>query len=316
MDEKDMVVDNIPNLAGVTDDDPNAPDEDEGLQTTEDFAKALGVKLPKRATAQAAEDAEDDEEPAEDEPDDEPDEEAEDDEPAAKPVEKPAPVDPDDEPRFTQKQLNTIMAQEKRITREAQAKMQQLELATGLKVEQLMEMHRKQAAQKLADEYGMVESEAKAIVETQEKARQLELELAELRAEQEAIKRQTTYQEQKAKYAANPNVKRYAAEIDQFAKEHSGWNYDVAVVAVLGQKAAEGKLQEDVATATRQQTISDVAKRKVGVQAARQSGAPMETTGMSAETRRLLDGMMPHVQGLTRKGVAKQAEQLKRQGRR
>ena len=313
MDEKDMVVDNIPNLAGVADDDPNAPDDD-GLHTTEDFAKALGVNLPKQATAQAADDAEDDEEPAEDEPDDEPD--AEEDEPAAKPVEKPAPVDPDDEPRFTQKQLNAFMAQEKRITREAQAKMQQLELSTGLKVEQLMEMHRNQAAQKLADEHGMMESEAKAIVEDREKRRELEARLAELESEQEAIKRQTTYQEQKAKYAANPNVKRYAAEIDQFAKEHSGWNYDVAVVAVLGQKAAEGKLQEDVATATRQQTISDVAKRKVGVQAARQSGAPMETTGMSAETRRLLDGMMPHVQGLTRKGVAKQAEQLKRQGRR
>lgn len=305
------------NLRGVTDDDPNTPDSDDDSDySTEELAKRMGISLPKPDAKPAARP-----EPA-DEPDEEPVEEpAEDDadadEPQGKPAEKPAekPTDPDEEPRFTQKQLNAYMAQEKRITREAQAKLTQLQAATGMSVEQLMEAYRAQEARKLADEYGMVESEAKAIVEAQEKARRLEAEVAEIRAEQEAIKRQTTYQEQKAKYAANPHVKRYEAEIDRFAKENASWNFEVAVLAVLGQKVVSGELVQDVATTTRQQTISDVAKRKAGaVESPRQSGAPVDAH-LPAETRRLTDAFAQYVPGLTRKGVAKQAERIKRQGR-
>ena len=237
-------------------------------------------------------------------------EDAQDEKPAKKPVE--APVDPDDVPKFTQKQLNAIMAQEKRISREAQTAIKELEALSGMPVDKLREFHRTQQTQKLADETGLTEEEAAKIVADREKARQLELRLAELEAEQKAVKRQQTYMEQKAKYANHPNVRRYEAEIDRFARENAGWDYDLAVVAVLGQKAKDGLLQQEVEDITRRKTIANVAKGNVRVESSRQAAPNSPAAFLSAEQRRIIAEMKGVVPGLTERGVAKQIQRMKR----
>ncbi len=306
---------------GLTDDDPNAPDdEDSGTQVDEYDTEALrqafnlpAVKQEEGAADEPADEAADEE--PETEPETEPAEEA-DTGATEEPVKESPPVDPDDVPKFTQKQVNAFMAQEKRISREAQAVIKELEAVSGMPVVKLREAYRAQQIQQLADDHGMTEAEATVIVADREKARQLEAKVAQLEAEQVQIKRQQTYAEQKAKHTNNPNVKRYEAEIDQFARQSAGWDYDLAVVAVLGQKARDGLLQQEVANITRQQTIANVAKGNVRVEPSRQAAPTAPAASLSAEQRRIIAEMKGIVPGLTERGVAKQAELMKRQGRR
>ncbi len=234
------------------------------------------------------------------------------------PAPQPSPtVAPEEVKQFSQADVNRFMANERRISKEAQAAVKELEAITGLPIDKLRESYRVQQAQKLADDYGMTEAEAKAIVADREKARQLEARMAEIEAEQATIKRQQAYEQQKAQYASNPHVQRYAAEIDQFAQQFASWNYDVAVRAVLGQKALDGQLQQEVAKVTRQQTIANVSKGSVRVESARSAAAPaVDASSLTPEQREFVAGMRRFVPGLTAKGVAKRAQDMKRQGRR
>jgi hypothetical protein len=308
-------------VAKLEDDDPNAPDETAPDTDVEEYDSDALRRLFNLPSAKKEEDSgkgDATEEDAEDEPAEEPEAATEEPakEPAEEPAGEPAPVDPDDVPKFTQKQLAAIMAHEKRISREAQATLKELETVAGMPIDKLRESYRTQQAQKLVDDHGMSEAEATAIVADREKARQLEARMASQEAELASIRRQQVYAEQRAKYANHPNVKRYEAEIDQFARQSAGWDYGLAVVAVLGQKARDGLLQQEVADITRQQTIANVAKGNVRVEPSRQAAPNSPATSLSAETRRMVAEMKGIVPGLTERGVAKQAEQMKRQGRR
>ena len=316
-------------VAQLTDDDPNTPDEtapdtDVEEYSSEDVRRLFGLP-PAKTEEEDGGEGDAVEEDAEGEPAEEVETATA--EPAKEPAKQPALVDPGDVPKFTQRQVSAFMAYEKRISREAQAAIKELEAVTGMPVDKLRESYRVQQARKLADDYGMTEVEAATIVADREKARQLEVRMAELEAEQALIKRQQeaeressrrqqAYTEQKAKYANHPNARRYASEIDQFARESAGWDYDLAVVAVLGQKARDGLLQQEVADITRQQTIANVAKGKVRVEPSRQAAPNSPAASLSAEQRRIVAEMKGVVPGLTERGVARQAEQMKRQGRR
>lgn len=311
-------------LEGVMPDDPEAPDED-APRTAADYAAlfrehGIPVKGPQAPAAEA--DADEGEADAEDEAGGEVEDdgaEAGEESPApktdtqaAKPPEKPA--DKSKERTFTQDEVNAIIAE--RIARDRKAQeMRELEAVAGKDVSALIAEMRQGKAMKMADEYGMTEAEAQSIVEAQETAARLKAENEELKAKEQAAQREAAYRAQKAQFAANPNVLRYEAEIDRFAREHSNWDFRVAALAVLGQKVIDGTLQEAVATATRQKTLADVARRKVGAEAPRSAGAAPDVT-LPAETRQYADQFARVVPGLTRQGVAKQYDQLKRGRRR
>uniref|UniRef100_A0A6M3IEV6 Scaffolding protein n=1 Tax=viral metagenome TaxID=1070528 RepID=A0A6M3IEV6_9ZZZZ len=293
------------NTAIVTVDDPNVP-EDDAAYTAEDFAQRFGVALP--AAKPAAEEAEDETEGVEEAPEEAVVETA----PAVaeakvEATEAPPKPEPPKERLFTQAEVNAIQANDKRHARE-------LEAVTGKTIPQLIADQRKAAVTDTADKFGMTEDEAQAVVHNAEEVRRLTAEVEQGRADQRMLTRQATYRDAKAKHMSNPDVRRYEAEIDAFAQAHAGYDFQVAALAVLGNKMLSGEAARQIVATTRQQTIADVAKRKVSVEGATQSASPLEAT-LPSEERAFADAFAEHVPGLTRKGVAQQYEQIKRSRR-
>ena len=252
--------------------------------TAADFAKKLGITLPGEETPEAdTTDAEPDAEPeAEPEPDAE---EAEVAEPAEAPEKSAVPAP---ERMIPESQVQRLIVD--RLARATKAKtVQEYEALEGKPLEEIVAERRKAKVAEYADQTGMSEAEAKRIVENEEKVRLLEARVAANEAEQARLGQLTTYQQEKQEHIARPLVRRHEAEIDTFARQ-ANCNFVTAMIAVLGQKAADGTLGEEIKRSTQQRVLADVGKRQaVAAESGSAQAAPAAERPLSAAEKQYAD---------------------------
>ena len=194
-------------------------------------------------------DEEDEEIEEEDEaPEEEPEEEGTVEEPETKPEER----------VFTQEEVNKIVGNARIKGRDLEEQVALLEKQTGLKLPEVNEYVRQQAAQNMVDEYGIPEAEAKMIVDNQHKVEYLEKNLAELNYRQQLNQQMFQYQQEKQQHLSNPLVRQYEAEIDAVVQE--GWKhgqqigFEAAVKFVLGGKVLQGEVADNIRSTAQQRT--------------------------------------------------------------
>lgn len=259
------------NLPGVTNDNPNLPDEEE---------VDLGALL-------AAED-EDEAAALEEEP-----------EPAQVPtVEKPAEPTPgtpqppaatpeqptgQEEPRFTQKDLERIIGERLQRDRKTQT-VAQLEAIAGAPLEKLVEEARRQQIERAQEQYAMTEDEAAAYVQQQEELRTLKAQQEAMSQQQQAMQQMMAYQQEKAKFAGNPLAKKYEREIDEFSGMGSALPYEAAMSYIIGQKVLAGDVLDSVRQAAQAQTLANVQKRAKAAPEAPQGGGA-QSTGLTPQQK-------------------------------
>lgn len=213
-------------IEGESDDDPNIEDED----TVEE------------------DDVEEDQETEEEA------EEAEDPKPAAEP-----------EKKFTQEDLDRLIDQ--RLARErARQEEEQRRLLERQKEEtqkkQLFEERYTDRFQQLLD-VGYPEDAAKKTAERDVRREiEQEIKLSQLEQQIAMSEKMALYSQQKADVLSRvPLAAKYVQEIDAVSKNGAEVDFETAAYFVLGQKAAQGELINDIKTATEQRTLRDVTKR-------------------------------------------------------
>ncbi len=319
--------------ATVTDDDPTQPDDDlpatgnlagDSSMTTEDFFKAFNLTPPDKA--QQTGETQQDEEQDEDEDTQPTTQQAT--EPTTQqapetqdaPPGEPAPAEPKPEPAaeptitMTQAQFDATYAQ--RLARDRKFnEVQELEALEGKPLAEVIAERRDAKRVELADRTGLSEAEVKAILEDREKVRRLEAETARMRAQQAQLAAMTAYQNAKRAWMQKPGVGplicRSESEFDAIAAQEAGWNAETAAHLFLMRKVLGGTLQQ-IEQIAKQQTIADVQRRQSAAIEPGKSAPSAVGGSLPSEVRFYADAFMGSVPGLTRRGVAKQLEDLKR----
>jgi len=241
----------------VTDDDPNAPD-DEG----EEFPGADKIRSGRLASD--SDEDEDDEEEGETEEGGEEAPEAtqttettgtpEPEDKGGEPPEKPGEEKPP-EKVFTQTDVERIVQERLSRDRKAQA-VRELEARTGKTVDQLLAEQREARKQELALEKGMSEEDAEHYLTMEEENRLLKAQQQEAEERKREYERMAEYTRQRTVYESSPDipadlkpfVREYLTQIDEFA-DHGRKNLDFSVAAtfVLGQNVPKiiAKLNAD-----------------------------------------------------------------------
>jgi len=201
----------------------------------------------------------DEEEPA-DEPEeeevDEPEEEV-----VEEPVAQPKSVQERLQESFTQEELNQIFGQARIKGREYEDSVRLIEQQTGMPIGQVVEVLRNQEVERYENEYGMPKEEAKRIAEALAKVPYLENNLQTIWQQQQQTRMLAAYQNDKARFLNNPEVRRYEAEIDAVSQGGQRLGFEAAMYYVLGQRAYQGDIQRAVKDSTQQQTLKNVNKR-------------------------------------------------------
>lgn len=252
---------------GVTDDNPNEPDDDNEL-----------------AALLAAEELDEDDQ---EEPVEQPDPA-----PATPPAtataqQPPAPAGTPpaaEEPRFTQAELERIIGERLSRDRKTTA-VRQLEAIAGAPLEDLVSDYRTQQVERAQEQFAMTEDEAATYVGQQEELRGLKAQQQFMQQQQESMQQMMAYQQEKAKtLAGNPLAKKYEAEIDQFSGMGTALPFEAAMAYVVGQKVLAGEVLDTVRQAAQQQTLANVRKRAQVAPESPQAGAP-QGGGMSPQER-------------------------------
>lgn len=220
--------------------------------------------------------------PAEvDEPDDEPDEKPDEtpvkDKPAAekpaeeKPAEEKPAVVPTDERRYTQKDFDElagkVRAQEREAQEKAKQKLRDLEIASGLKYEELLSHQRNSRKQEAAERFAMSEEDAETYVLEREELIRLKAEREAVQKEREEEKATAAFALMRTNYLSDASTpahlkaltQKYAADIDAFADSGKTIPFNVARDFVLGQKLNEILSSRD--SVKEQQVIDNINKR-------------------------------------------------------
>ncbi len=194
-----------------------------------------------------------------DDEDDEEEEEPEEVEPVEEPVDEvPKDEEPVQEPQqkvFTQEEVNKIVGNARIKGRELEEQVQMLEQQTGMKLPEVNEYVKQQAAQTMVDEYGIPEAEANQIVDNQHKVKVLEESLQYLNHQQQVNQQLFTYNQEKQQFLNNPLVKQYEAEIDAISQGGQQLGFEAAMRYVLGGKLVEGNLADNIRSGAQQQNI-------------------------------------------------------------
>lgn len=179
------------------------------------------------------------------------------------------PVDPLEEKKFSQRDLDRIIGQSRIQGREIADTVRLLEQETGMPLNQIWEHVKNRRVEEYENEYGMPREEAQRIVEATQKVPYLERNLQELWQQQHLTQQQqqfaNAYQHEKAEFITKPEVKRYEADIDAVISDSVrrgapiGWT--AAMNYVLGQKVLSGELTQSIRESTQQKTLHDVGKR-------------------------------------------------------
>ena len=143
---------------------------------------------------------------------------------------------------------------------------QRLEQATNMSLNQLADLAvqqiEKDEIQKLMDERGWTEQEARDYLN---KTRTAE--------ESQQTNKTLQYENEKLKHMNNPLVKKYEKEIDEFAARGENCGFEPALNYILGKKIMEGELTESLQAGAENKTLADVKKQsKAKVEGGSQSG--------------------------------------------
>ena len=274
-------------------DNPNAPDEDD------DLLARLANDLGDDADEEDTDDTEDTEEDVK--ADEETTEETTTDE------------DDEDKPVYSKKQMqaqiNSLMAEARIKGKDVLPYAQELQELTGLEMKDILENVRQAQVTRIADTKGITEDEARAELQKDQKLKQLETQHMQTQVQ---IK-QLNYDREKTKHMNSPYIKRYEAEIDEFAFSNVGsgivLDFETAANFILGKHMNE--ILSGAKTGAEQKTLKDVAKRgKTSPVDATQSGTA-ETTTISPAQKRLAVMF-----GLDPKEIAAEQKKIDRERRR
>lgn len=287
------------NLDGVFDDDPEIPDEEESEETAE---PGEGEQKPDEA-----DDRQEAQGTAQDEPEGQGNAEG-DEQPSGSSQQAQGQAVPT-QPLFTQADLERIIGERLARDRKVQA-VRELEMVAGKSLEEIVAEKRSQRLQEIAERYGVDEEEARRLLESEEKAKRLELEYRELEQRQNDLARLITYHAQKMQHMSNPLAKRYEKEVDEFTNHGIYVDFGTGLAYVLGQKLLSGELMRDLQTAVEQRTIANIDKRS---RAAPEAGTNVKPAGstLTPEEKRLAISL-----GISPKEWAAEKAKLQQQRRR
>lgn len=275
-------------------DNPNVPDDDDDLlsKLASDFGADTDEDDDEFAELDEAEVAAETEETTEETTTDEDDE---------------------DKPVYSKKQMqaqiNSLMAEARIKGKDVLPYAQELQELTGLEMKDILENVRQAQVTRIADTKGITEDEARAELQKDQKLKQLETQHMQTQVQ---IK-QLNYDREKTKHMNSPYIKRYEAEIDEFAFSNVGsgivLDFETAANFILGKHMNE--ILSGAKTGAEQKTLKDVAKRgKTSPVDATQSGTA-ETTTISPAQKRLAVMF-----GLDPKEVAAEQKKIDRERRR
>lgn len=161
---------------------------------------------------------------------------------------------------FTQEDLDRII--QERLARDRKSKLvRELEELTGSQLEEIVNYARQHKIQQKAEELGITEEEAKALIEKEEKLKEMEAQLNAYKQETEAIRRTIKYGQDKMKFLNNPLVKKYEKEIDDFAQGGLMLDFEPAMYYVLGTKVANGELLQNLQEGAEKKAIANITKK-------------------------------------------------------
>lgn len=161
---------------------------------------------------------------------------------------------------FTQEDLDRII--QERLARDRKSKLvRELEELTGTQLEEIVNYARQHKIQQKAEELGITEEEARALIEKEEKLKEMEAQLNAYKQETEAIRRTIKYGQDKLKFINNPLVKKYEKEIDDFAQGGLMLDFEPAMYYVLGTKVANGELLQNLQEGAEKKALANITKK-------------------------------------------------------
>lgn len=167
-----------------------------------------------------------------------------------------------------------------------------LEKLTGMSLEQVTQTVVENMVEAKAEELGISEQEARAIVE-----RDIELTAIKTEREQEnmqkqdesAIMQQVKYLQDKSAHMQKPKLARILkdceAEIDAFTKNGSILSFEDGMKYVLGQKLASGELMDKVQAGAEQKTLRNIERRGKAAPQNKNTGGNAAKVTLSKEER-------------------------------
>ncbi len=170
-------------------------------------------------------------------------------------------VNPLEEKKFSQKDLDRIIGQSRIKGREYEQDVKMLEKMTGMSLKDIAKYVRDQHVNKMVEETGMTEEEAARVVDDRQRVALLEEKVHQMEEQQKIAQQMLSYNNEKAKYIKNPLVKKYMAEIDAFAQGGQLTGFETAMKYVLGEKFMSGEITESIKSSTQQKTLADMNKR-------------------------------------------------------
>jgi len=144
----------------------------------------------------------------------------------------------------------------------------EFEQLTGMSLEQGIQTVRKNIIEAKAEELGISEEEARAIVDKDHKIAKLEAERTvekQQQSEYQAGMQQVKYLQDKQSYMSKPKLARIlkdcSVEIDEFTKNGSILSFEVGMRYVLGDKLATGELLQKVQAGSEQKAKANLQRQ-------------------------------------------------------
>jgi len=252
-------------LEGVEDDD-GKPDKDDA---DDDEPEA---DLETILAGLSGDDDEEEEEPEPEEEGPEPD---------------PEPVPDNNSKMLSEDEVNRII--QSRLARDRKTQeVAEIESLTGMTLEQVKQTVLKNIVDAKAEELGISEEEAKAIVAKDHKIAGLEAERKiekEQQAEYQAAMQQVKYLQDKQSYMSKPKLARIlkdcAAEIDEFTKNGSILSFEDGMKYVLGNKLATGELLQKVQAGSEQKAKANLQRQGKATPQGKVSSSKSDTLALT-----------------------------------
>lgn len=197
--------------------------------------------------------------------------------------------EPKDEKYFTKTDVERII-QERFLRDPSRVAAKQLEEMTGMTLPQIAEYIRQKQEEEevsnLVEEKGWDEEDAKRHVQAKRQNREL-LQRTRISEQQlQVMQSQFNYIQDKAKFANDPLIRKYEAEIDAFSQYGRDCTFETAVNYVLGQKVRSGELIDAIKNGAVNRTLANLEKQnKVKVEQGSYSGRSAAEEGLDPFTK-------------------------------
>lgn len=193
---------------------------------------------------------------------------------------------PEHEPKFTQEDINRIIAE--RLARDRKSQLvKELESLVGMDISGIVDYARQQRVVQKAEELGIPEEDAERILKSEEQMEEAERRMAAYEQQLQAFQSVVLYGQEKSKYLSNPLVKKYEREIDNFARGGLECGFVPAMNYVLGQKVLSGEITKQMQNAAEQKTLANISKRsKIAVEKAT-GAAPDKSSYLTPQEKQI-----------------------------